>query len=272
VSLVAWAAGGGALQAALQHGLAAALSASLATPDTAVQVTRSAAAAAAHGLVAATGPAVSNGTALFLRLLSPSGSVSPLLAAYAALFDASAPGKPALPATLAQLAAAGLPGGAVYGACMLPSPPPPVAQFADSTLSQPIAFNIPYAAWKASSYDPAVQSAVAEALGVHTVDVQVQQLLPGSRGGIVVRLSIATASTSSETGTSTSSGGTVSAGLQAPRELISFLDLFSIGGDGFNTVSGDAAVPLLLQKLTKYGLPVTHAYYGDQPAAGPTPP
>jgi len=257
VSYATFAAAPAAYQMAVQQALATALSTNATTvANTAVQVTRSST-AAPRGVPAA----VANGTVLYVRLLSPTGNISSALAGFSSLFNASAAGRPALGAAAALLASHGVPGG-VLGSCPRAPPPPPVAQFAHSTLSQPMAFNIPYAAWKSSSYNPAVQSAVAEALGLDTVDVQVSQILPAARGGTVVRLSIATASTSSDTGTS-SSNGVQTQGVQAPAEMIAFLGMFS--PNGFNTTSGDAANAMLLAKLNKYGLNVSHVYFGDQP-------
>jgi hypothetical protein len=199
-------------------------------------------------------PAVANGTVIVLRLLSPTGAapLSPLLASFDALFSNSSASRPALPATLAALKAQGLPIGGLFGSCAAVAPPPPLASFSHSVLSQPIAFNIPYAAWRAAPYGAAVQSAVAEALGANTADVQVQQVLPGWRGGTIVRLSFATAFTSSDVGETTSSSSAY-----APHELIAFLSLFVHEGtiDGFMTERGDVAAPALAQKLIKYGLP-----------------
>jgi len=268
ISLPAYQASEGAYNAALQTALAQSMGSNLsaAVAPESIQVTR-------VGASPMLGWGSTNGSVLYLRLLSPSGGVASRQAAFSSLFNSSianTPSHPALPTFLALLVALGLPPGNVYASC--PStPPPPVGLFAYSTLSQSIAFNIPYAAWRGSAYSAAVQSAVADVLGAHTVDVQVQQLLPGSRGGTILRLSIATASTSSETGSSTSTGGAVSSSVLAPRELIAFLNLFSASGDGFNTATGDAAIPLLVQKLVAYGLPVTRAYYGAQPVTGPIP-
>jgi hypothetical protein len=140
-----------------------------------------------------------------------------------------------------------------------PPPPPPLAAFAGLSQSQALAFDVPYRDWLASAwaFNPAVQSAVADCLGVDTADVWIMETRPSDiTSGTVVTFDIASPATVSD----------ISGENQFPHDTVAFASLFGIG-NGFTTNQGDLAGPKLLSALQKYGLGtaagVTTAYYYD---------
>lgn len=200
--------------------------------------------------------AAGQGTALGLVLLThPGANASAHAAALVALFDSATPGASAK-APLAAALRASFPAGfaAVLGPAPHP-PPPPLADMVDPAQGQTLAVSLPFYSWQQNqaAYSAAVQQGVAEAMGIPAETVWVVQAVAASQGGTAVMLNMITpATTSSES----------AAGQSLALPVLGFARLFG-GGDGFDAQSGDAARPLLVAALRRYGLPVNSAFYGD---------
>jgi len=224
-----------------------------------------------------------NGTAVTFQLVSPAFTSVSATSAVASLFQtASSVWKPAYPTLVLAFMRLGLPVHVAYNYCAAsaaPPLPPPIGAFLGAQTGLRIAFDIPYAAWKAFSYNAAVQAALAEALGLTPAAVQVTQVLPASSAGTILVLNIATpAVVDYVSGTSTDASGAQNSG-NFPAATVAFGGLFtnssavSVKVSGFNAVEGWRASPPLLTALRKYGLqwpagsPLNAAYFIDQPAS-----
>jgi len=195
-----------------------------------------------------------NGTVLFFELVGAAADAS---SALTALFASAAPGSPALPALQAALSCQGLQFDA-FASNVLPAPPPPIAQAITNVQNQQIAFPITITEWQDRSfaYNPAVQSALADVLGIETHDIWIFSNRAAAHGGTIVSLDIAQTYLSSETNMVDYKG--VDRLVQLPLASVLFAQQFG-SGNPWNVTTGDAASPALIAALRRYGLPVTEA-------------
>ncbi len=144
----------------------------------------------------------------------------------------------------------------------LPAPPPPVGTFQVLTQGQTIAFDVNQAEWQtvAFAYNAALQAALAEVLKVDVNQIWIFQNAAGINGGTVVGFDVTSAEQVSDT-FDTSGGGLA----YVPHFVLAVSKLFG-AGDG-NAGPGALATPALVAALQKQGLPVTTAYYNDQPSS-----
>jgi len=133
--------------------------------------------------------------------------------------------------------------------------PPPQALFT-SAVYLDIAFDVPYASWNVPIFNPAVEEVLARLLGLPTQDVLVYAADLASFGGTAVRLSIAQPVQNFEFRDD---------GVSIDTSSFAFGKLFG-DGNGFETATGAAALPPLVDALQATGLPITTAYFADQPA------
>jgi hypothetical protein len=198
------------------------------------------------------------GTSVTFQVALEAGVRDRVLPALVTLF-ANSSTSPALPKLLSALTCAGLPVTAAYFGSHAPSPPPPVGTFTGVAQAQQIAFDIPFNVWQTRSpaYSPAVQSAVADVLGLNRADVWVTEVRPGSHGSTIVSFNIATVSSSSDLSPE---------GQPMPHEVVAFAALFG-SGNGFTTLTGDQATAVFTAALHKYGLPASGVFYFDKTLA-----
>ncbi len=89
----------------------------------------------------------------------------------------------------------------VHSGNSLPAPPPPLATFSTVSQGTQIAFDKNFADWQYSAYayNAAVQSAIAEAVGVDTQDVWIYQNSLAEHGGTVVTFDLTSSNAISDT-------------------------------------------------------------------------
>jgi len=195
------------------------------------------------------------GTSVTFRVALPTGVLDLILPKLAKLFTDSA-----LPRLVSALSCAGLPLTTAFLGSRSPSPPPPLGTFKSVAQAQQLAFDIPFNIWAARNpaYNPAVQSAIADALGLNRADVWVTNARPSAHGTIVT-IDIATVSSSSDIALD---------GAQVPHPVIAFAALFG-SGNGFTTQAGEQATAVFVAALRKYGLqfPPSGVYYFEHPSA-----
>jgi len=203
----------------------------------------------------AAAPLPTNGTVLFFELTGAAAAASSMLAS---LFASAAPGSPALPALLSALSSEGLHFEA-FASNGLPAPPPPVAGAATNVQGQQLAFSIYITDWQEHSfaYNPAVQSALADVMGIESHDVWIFSNRVAANGGTIVVLDIAQSFVSSEVSIVDYKGE--DRFMQLPHAAMAFAQEFG-AGDPWNVTVGDAASPALIAAFRRYGLPVTEAF------------
>ena len=189
-----------------------------------------------------------NTTVVHFTLLTPLGGASGLLAAVtnAQLLAALRVQWP----TLASAAVGDV----------LPAPPPPVGTFTVNFQGAHIALDISFATYQtfAFSYNGAVAMAVSKLLNVIVDDVWVYENVPGIRGGTVVGFDVTSAEQVSDVFDTSYGGQQI-----VPHFVLAFSKLFGLGDGSANV--GDAATTPLVNALIEQGLPVTTAYYSEQP-------
>jgi hypothetical protein len=212
--------------------------------------------------------AAGSGTEVSLYLLAP--TVVEQAASSSALATLLTPGA-ALSALLASLSLQGLPLSALSLGCAPPRPPSP--PLADLVAAPPgtfrLALDIPYGSLYATlpGANAAVQSAVAQVLGLPSSTVQVLEYLPAARiSSSVLVLALLHPAGDYVQGLSTDAGN-VTHSARAAAEAVSFRALFEANGFNALPASGAPASGALLYALASFGLSVNAAYFNDTAAA-----
>ena len=203
-------------------------------------------------------------------------AVPHFFASVQALFNCSGDGtvvrgSPACPLLLAALNAAGLPCARAYYndqlvASVYVSPPPGAVPLNASRVGtwrhgdggEVVALGILYATFAAhqQSYKAAFIAGMAAALNVSTESVWVEDFQPSAAGTVLLYFDVLDSATSSSAITAT---------------FVNITTLFPACRGSGGSLVGCPAGPFLVGKLQQFGLPLTAAYYNQQPAASPPP-
>lgn len=213
---------------AIQTVLTAAIS--VAMPGARVLVTRA---------VAAT----STSSVLFMQAVLPPSVTDSIDTTLAGVFADQA-------SLLAALSCAGLSVPQAWLGASLSAPPPPLAEW-DVRLTMELVLDMPFPVFQrdAMAYSPAVAHALGDAFGVDPATIWVAELRPlESRQYTVVQFDLVTPDPESESAI-------------LPERIRQYGSFFG-DGDAMNTAAGDRALPVLMEALQRYGVPVTKAFYG----------